>query len=296
MMTFEEQYNKYISLIDENLEYYFPSVPIAQARVIDAAQYSLFGGGKRVRPILLLEFCRLFGGDIEKALPFACAIEMIHTYSLIHDDLPSMDDDDLRRGRPTNHKIFGEATAVLAGDTLLTAAFETMLDPDNIEGIDPMKVIKAAHCIAWAAGAFGMVGGQMLDIDSECDALPLDAVTEIHNLKTGSLICAASQAGCILAGADVDQLSVAHSYSQKLGLAFQIRDDIMDADSDNPDSADPADDAEVCDKLTFVKIMGIEKCSSYIASLTEDAKNSLSGIEGSGFLTWFADKLAHRER
>lgn len=294
-MPYLDQYNKYISQIEESLEFYFPNVPIAQARLFDSAHYSLFAGGKRIRPIILLEFCRICGGHVMKAMPFACALEMIHTYSLIHDDLPCMDNDDMRRGRPTNHKIFGDATAILAGDALLTAAFEVMLDPENVGSLDPNAVIKAAHSIAWAAGAFGMVGGQTLDIDTEGNILPVDAVTAIHNLKTGAMFSAAAEAGCILAGADPDQTATALAFAQSIGLSFQIRDDILNASGDSEKMGKDTGTDVLNEKLTFVQIMGVEECSRLVTNLTDTAKERISVFPDSGFLMWMADRLAVRE-
>ena len=176
----------------------------------DAMEYSLLAGGKRIRPVLTLECCRMCGGEPETALPLAGAVEMIHTYSLIHDDLPCMDDDDLRRGRPTNHKVYGEATAVLAGDALLTAAFEVILDAGSLP---PERLLTAAAVLARAAGGWGMVGGQVLDMAGEGHALSLSEVEELQRMKTGALITAAAEMGCVAAGGAQEQRAAVRRYA-----------------------------------------------------------------------------------
>ena len=202
----------------------------SRADLYDAMLYSLLAGGKRLRPVLALETCRMCGGDVNTALPFACAVEMIHTYSLIHDDLPCMDDDDLRRGRPTNHKVYGEATAVLAGDALLTAAFETIAEHGT--ALSAERALEASACLGRAAGARGMVGGQALDMAGEGHSLALSEVEELQRLKTGALIAAAAEIGCIVAGGGEQEREAVRRYAQLLGLAFQIRDDMLDVDGD----------------------------------------------------------------
>lgn len=223
-MSFTEQFSRDKEQIEAALENVFRGRP-PHADIYDAMNYSLLAGGKRIRPILTLAACRLCGGETETALPFACAVEMIHTYSLIHDDLPCMDDDELRRGRPTNHTVYGEATAVLAGDGLLTAAFEVALTGSTI---DPRRAIKALANLAYAAGAAGMVGGQALDMAGEGRALTVEDVEELQQLKTGTLMTAAAEMGAIVAGATEEQRMALRKYTQKLGLAFQIRDDMLD--------------------------------------------------------------------
>ena len=261
----------------------------------DAMYYSLLAGGKRIRPVLLLESCRLCGGAPEQALPFAGAIEMIHTYSLIHDDLPCMDDDDLRRGRPTNHKVYGEATAVLAGDALLTAAFEWMLDPSVT--LPPQRVLEAAGVLARAAGAQGMVGGQILDMAGEGHAMGLAEVEELQRLKTGALIRAAAEMGCVLAGGSGAQRAAVCRYAERLGLAFQIRDDILDVVGDEATLGKPVGSDAKSEKNTFVTLRGLEECRRLVDGLTEEAVEALSifGAEGDS-LCWLARSLASREK
>lgn len=261
----------------------------------DAMYYSLLAGGKRIRPVLLLECCRLCGGDPERALPFAGAIEMIHTYSLIHDDLPCMDDDDLRRGRPTNHKVYGEATAVLAGDGLLTAAFEWMLDPSV--GLPPERVLEAAGVLARAAGAQGMVGGQVLDMAGEGHSMGLAEVEELQRLKTGALIRAAAEMGCILAGGSMEQRRAVCGYAERIGLAFQIQDDILDVVGDERTLGKPVGSDAKSEKNTFVTLKGVEECRRLVDKLTGEAVEALSVFgDESESLNWLARSLASREK
>lgn len=261
----------------------------------DAMYYSLLAGGKRIRPVLLLECCRLCGGEPAEALPFAGAIEMIHTYSLIHDDLPCMDDDDLRRGRPTNHKVYGEATAVLAGDALLTAAFEFMLDPSV--KLPPERVLEAAGILARAAGGRGMVGGQILDMAGEGHSLGLHEVEELQRLKTGALIAAAAEMGCVLAGGSQEQRHSVRRYAECVGLAFQIQDDILDVVGDTETLGKPVGSDAKSEKTTFVTLKGLETCRELVQKLTNEAVDALTcfGLEGEG-LCWLATSLASREK
>ena len=262
-----------------------------RADLYDAMQYSLMAGGKRLRPVLLLESCRMCGGEADKALPFACAVEMIHTYSLIHDDLPCMDNDDLRRGKPTNHKVYGEATAVLAGDGLLTAAFETMLEA---RGLPQDRVLSAAACLAQAAGGRGMVGGQALDMAGEGHALALSEVEELQRLKTGALISAAAEMGCILAGGGEEARSAVRKYARKLGLAFQIRDDILDVEGDSAVLGKPVGSDARSEKTTFVTLKGVSACQEQVERLTQEAQQALACLKGRDFLCWLAQSLVAR--
>lgn len=261
----------------------------------DAMYYSLLAGGKRIRPVLLLETCRICGGNTEEALPFAGAIEMVHTYSLIHDDLPCMDDDDLRRGRPTNHKVYGEATAVLAGDGLLTAAFEFMLD--SPVKLPAERVLEAAGTLARAAGSRGMVGGQVLDMAGEGHSLGISEVEELQRLKTGALIVAAAEMGCILAGGSAEQRNAVRRYAECLGLAFQVQDDILDVVGDEATLGKPVGSDAKSEKNTFVTLKGVEACRELVSQLTRSAVEALGcfGLEGDG-LRWLAESLANREK
>ena len=260
----------------------------------DAMYYSLLAGGKRIRPVLVLETCRMCGGDPAAALPFAGAVEMIHTYSLIHDDLPCMDDDDLRRGRPTNHKVYGEATAVLAGDGLLTAAFETMLElPPELP---PERALAAAGLLARAAGGRGMVGGQVLDMAGEGRSLSLSELELLQSLKTGALISAAAELGCIAAGGSPEQRRAVARYAQKLGRAFQIRDDMLDVTGTTEEFGKPVGSDRSREKSTFVTALGLEGSGALVEQLTEEAVSALNGFPQPDFLIWLARELASRRK
>ena len=281
------------ALIEERLAASFRDrEPMAD--LYDAMEYSLLGGGKRIRPVLTLEACRMCGGTPEQALPFACAVEMVHTYSLIHDDPPCMDDDDLRRGKPTNHKIFGDATAVLAGDGLLTAAFETALEGSG--GLPPERVLAAAACLARAAGARGMVGGQALDMAAQGRAVSRSEVEYLQRCKTGALLSAAAEMGCIAAGGGEEARAAVRRYAQKLGLAFQVRDDMLDVEGDQATLGKPVGSDRANEKTTFVTLLGMDACRELVEKLTGEAVEALApfGPEA-GFLRWLAVSLAGRE-
>lgn len=260
--------------------------------IYEAMEYSLLAGGKRLRPVLTLEVCRLCGGAPERALPLGCAVEMVHTYSLIHDDLPAMDDDDLRRGRPTNHKVYGQATAILAGDGLLTAAFEVIA---QAPGLTDAQRLEAVRTLARAAGPAGMVGGQVLDIAGEGRALPRAEVEHLQALKTGALICCAARMGCIAAGADEALGAAVERYAAKLGLAFQVRDDILDVISTDEALGKPVGSDEKSHKTTFVSLLGVDACQRWVEQLSREAREALADYPGAGFLTELADTLAARK-
>lgn len=264
--------------------------PVPQKTVMEAMRYSLLAGGKRIRPILVLEFCRLCGGAWRQALPFAAAIEMVHTYSLIHDDLPCMDNDDYRRGRLTNHKVFGEANAVLAGDGLLTAAFETAVRAD----CDPDRKIRVIAALADAAGALGMVGGQVLDLEGESKKLTEAEIYDVHRLKTGALIRAACQMGVLAAGGSDAQLRAATTYAEALGLAFQLRDDLLDVVGDAEKMGKKTGMDE--NKNTFIRLYGVERCQTLVQEHTDTAIAALQTFDDAEFLRELAEKLAKRDR
>ena len=295
-MEFKERLGLYAQEIERASEEYVPNIPIAQSVLLDAMHYSLFPGGKHVRGAILLEIYRMLAGDYRPVLPFACALEMIHTYSLIHDDLPCMDDDTLRRGRPCNHLIFGEATAVLAGDALLTAAFETVLDPDYTSGLEPAAVLKAAHSMAWNAGAYGMAGGQIMDMKAENMQPDLFALLDIHNFKTGALFTACAEIGAILGGADERQTAHLVSYAKALGIAFQIQDDVLSVEGDQQELGKNVGSDEENGKMTFVGLLGLNKCKDLVAGITADALRFLSIFEDAGFLEELAKKLVNRSK
>lgn len=279
----------YTALVNAELEKAFPE---NGGIVCDAMRYSLQNGGKRIRPVLALEFCRVCGGDIHSALPFACAVEMIHTYSLIHDDLPCMDDDGLRRGKPSCHVRYGEAFALLAGDALLTLAFKKLMTAP----LPPERRAEACLLLSDAAGYSGMVGGQELDLLNEGKKVTAEALRETDALKTGELIRAACLLGCIAAGADQKQREAAAIYAENIGLAFQITDDILDVTGSTETLGKPAGSDEENGKSTYVSLLGLEKSKELAAELTQRAVASLYvfGAEG-GFLSELAYALIQRK-
>lgn len=292
-MEFQTQFDQTQAEIEAYLKQVFQGAQ-PRADLYDAMSYSLLAVGKRIRPILTLETCRMCGGDVRAALPFACAVEMIHTYSLIHDDLPCMDNDDLRRGRPTNHKVYGEATAMLAGDGLLTAAFEVMAAQK--ESLPAERIVEAISCLANAAGGNGMVGGQALDLAGEGHYLSEEDLREIHTLKTGALICAAAELGCIVAGAGQEQRSAVRTYAAKLGLAFQIRDDMLDVEGSTEEFGKTVGSDKANGKNTFATLKGLEACRQSVRRLTEQAVKALEPFEKHTFLQELAYWLEYRTK
>ncbi len=264
-------------LIDGALEAYFPAPSGAPPRLIEAVRYSLLGGGKRIRPILLLAAAEAVGGgETRPLLPFACAVEMIHAYSLIHDDLPAMDDDGMRRGKPTNHRVFGEAVAILAGDALLTEAFRVLAAA--CDGPNVRRSVRAVREIAEAAGVHGMVGGQAADIEAEGSVPDLPTVEFIHVRKTGALILAAVRSGAILAGAGARDLRQLTRYGEFLGLAFQIADDILDAEGEPELTGKTRGRDEVRHKMTFPAVLGMPAAKQRVLGLLDSASRELSPL------------------
>lgn len=286
---------RYLEMIDGALENYAYEVADGQDIVREAMLYSLKNGGKRVRPMLTLAFCEVCGGRAEDALPFACAVEMIHTYSLIHDDLPCMDDDDLRRGKPSCHKQYGEANALLAGDGLLTLAFETLT---KAEKVSTENIVRAVKTLASLSGYGGMIGGQIIDLLSEEKSVDFETLHCIDKLKTGALIKAASLLGCIAAGVtDETVLNAAETYAENIGFAFQVVDDILDVTADTETLGKPVGSDEKNDKSTFVKLLGLEKCRQLANDLTVNAVTALAKMPNDvSFLEDFAKTLAIRNK
>lgn len=279
----------YLDEINSALKEYLPT---ADDVVSQAMRYSVENGGKRIRPALLLEFCRVCGGDYKKAVPFACALEMIHTYSLIHDDLPCMDNDDFRRGKPSCHIAFGEEYALLAGDALLTLAFETAMKSNLSAEI----TVKAAKELAKAAGVMGMVGGQVLDLQNEGKKVGVSDLQKTDELKTGELIRAACVLGCVCAGADDKKIAAAEKYAHDIGIAFQIVDDILDVTSDEETLGKPIGSDEENQKSTYVLLLGIEKSRKTAEELTLNAQKALDAFDGDvTSLKDFAEKLKNRK-
>lgn len=266
-----------IALVDVALDQYLPTEQERPQSLHKAMRYSIFAGGKRVRPVLLLAACEAVGGAIARAMPAACAMEMIHTYSLIHDDLPAMDDDDFRRGRPTNHKVFGEAIAILAGDGLLTEAFKLMANPAFSAGADAGARMAVISEIATCAGSYGMVGGQVVDMESEGQPeMDLPTVQYIHTHKTGALIKASVVAGALLGGADEKQLAAIRRYGEAAGLAFQIADDILDIEGTTEEIGKDAGSDEARGKATYPAVMGLAAAKQEAKEMMDEALNALS--------------------
>ena len=291
MTNFKEALKSKAEKINSYFKLFIPYTDSDYKRVADAMLYSLEIGGKRIRPILMLEFYKLCGGKGEGIYNFAAALEMIHTYSLIHDDLPCMDNDDFRRGKPSCHKAFDEATAVLAGDGLLTEAF---LVASKAEGIEPERKIAAIKVLAETAGVGGMIGGQIIDIENEGKKLTRELLLKLYSMKTGALIRAAATIGCILAGAD-DKIGFANQYAENVGLAFQIVDDILDATGDEALLGKPINSDVKNDKCTFVTLCGLKESRETAQRLTDAAKACIDEFNGDGeFLKELANYLAVR--
>ncbi len=262
--------------------------------IFDAVRYSALAGGKRIRPFLVLSVCEMLGGRDAAAMPFAVAIEMIHTYSLIHDDLPCMDDDDLRRGRPTNHKVYGEATALLAGDALLTRAFGVAAA--NAE-VSPEIRARAVELISHGAGCFGMIGGQVLDMLGEETPHSFEMLLKMHSMKTGALISLSAELGALAAGVtDPEIIGAVRSYAENIGLTFQIIDDILDAVGDEAVLGKSVRTDEKEGKTTFLSFMTENEAREYAKELTERAKAAITDIDGSEILLSLADYLLDRNK
>ncbi len=290
-MEFNKQFTTYIDLTNEALDSLVPVKENHQRVIYDAMRYSLMAGGKRIRPVLSLGVCEMLGGDINQAMPFACALECIHTYSLIHDDLPCMDNDDLRRGKPTCHKAFGESTALLAGDALLNRAFEIMAEAK----VSPDITVAVMKEVSYFAGTEGMIGGQVVDLDSEGKKISKEKLMYIHENKTGALIKAAAIIGAICGKATEEEKSQILLYAENLGLAFQIKDDILDFIGDEKLLGKPTGSDEENRKNTFVTLMGIDNATAELERTTQAAKASLNIFgEKNRFLIDLADFLLER--
>lgn len=289
-MNLEErsrEYREYIEIYLKDFYAKFHDEP--QKPLFEAMEYSLLAGGKRLRPIFAFEFCRMCGADWKKAAPFAAAVEMIHTYSLIHDDLPAMDNDDYRRGRPTNHKVYGEAMAILAGDALLTDAFAVASTAD-VECLEGMRT--AFGILSECTGSLGMVGGQVLDIMSEARELTEQEVLDIQSRKTGCLIRAACALGAIAGGATQEQFDAACRFAAGIGLAFQIRDDMLDIIGTQEEMGKGVGTDAA--KNTFVRLYGLERCEELVQKYTNDALEALNVYENTEYAAALAKSLTER--
>jgi len=286
-----KRYHEYKRIIEKYLSEYFDVLCKAPALLLDSMRYSLLSGGKRIRPVLTLEFCRISGGNPDDALPVACGVEMLHTYSLIHDDLPCMDNDALRRGMPTNHKVYGETTAVLAGDALQAEAFRSIL----LSSLPAEKRAECARILADAAGVDGICGGQYLDMLGEDCRLSETELRLMCEKKTASMISAACMMGAVVGGADDRRISAAESFGRNIGLAFQIRDDILDVCGADAELGKPVGSDVREGKNTFMGFYGRERCEQMIAELTDSArKTAAAAFSDSEFILELADELMKR--
>ena len=291
MTEFKAELSTYVEKIDAALERYLKSTDNPQKKIYEAMAYSIFAGGKRLRPVLLLESCRICGGDEAEAMQFACAMEMIHTYSLIHDDLPAMDNDDLRRGRPTSHIKFGEATAILAGDALLNKAFETMAQSNS------ENALRAIGIIANSSGTEGMIGGQIVDMESEGREIDLDTLRYLHSLKTGAIIRSSCVAGAVLGGGDEAAVKAMDEFAINLGIAFQIRDDILDVTGTESELGKPIGSDKEQGKNTYVSLLGLKKSEELVAEYSAKAKAALAPFgDKAEFLLAMTDYLVDRKK
>ncbi|CZR96529.1 MULTISPECIES: polyprenyl synthetase family protein [unclassified Clostridioides] len=294
-MEFKQCLKEKASFIENVLKEYMPKEEGYQKTVIEAMNYSLSAGGKRLRPILTLEACKVVGGNEEEAIPFAMAIEMIHTYSLIHDDLPALDNDDLRRGRPTNHKVYGEAMGILAGDALLNYAFEVMLS-GSINKENPEKYLKAINEIAKGAGIYGMIGGQVVDVESENKQIEKEKLDYIHMNKTAAMMVGCMRAGATIGGANSEQMEEITKYAKNIGLSFQIVDDILDIVGDEAKLGKKVGSDIENHKSTYPSLLGLDKSKEIAYNLIDEAKKSIEKLSDDvDFLKGLAEYIIDRE-
>lgn len=295
-MSFKDELNEIIEKVNVKLDSALPIEDLPQKRVTEAMRYSVEAGGKRLRPVLAVSVSRLLEGKDEEILPYAVAIELIHTYSLIHDDLPCMDDDDLRRGKPTNHKVFGEAMAVLAGDGLLNKAFEVMVDA-SIKCSNQSNALKTIEYIARASSNYGMLGGQVIDMENENKKVTVNELENMHNLKTGALISAAVMAPALFYNVDDAYRIALEKYAKNLGLAFQVKDDILDVEGNKEILGKNIGSDDINGKTTYISIYGLEKSKEILDKLTQEAINAIEIFgEKAYFLKELADYLLKREK
>lgn len=293
-MDVKEILADYAEMTERALDRYLPERECLQKNVILAARHSLTAGGKRIRPALVMEFCRVCGGEPEYALPVACAVEMMHTFSLIHDDLPCMDNDDMRRGRPSCHKAFGEAAALLAGDALAVMPSQIIAQAAAERKMSADAAVKIIALLNERAGIMGMIGGQVIDTENEGNRLPENILLEMYRMKTGALLEFCCRAGCIAAGAGADKQLAAGTYALKMGLAFQIIDDILDVTADEKLLGKPVGSDLASGKYTYVTCVGIEKARQEARRLTNEAIELLDEFEDNEFLTGLTEMLLNR--
>jgi geranylgeranyl diphosphate synthase type II len=283
-------------LVEDALDGALPREAAWPATIHRAVRYSLFAGGKRIRPQLVLAACEAVGGALDDAMPLACAVEMIHTYSLIHDDLPAMDDDDLRRGKPTSHKVFGEAIAILAGDALLTRAFHLMSEiPMGTDGGRVGRRLAATAILGQACGTTGLIGGQVMDLESEGRAVAAPELERLHRAKTGALLGACVRGGAVLGGASSAALEGLEGYARAIGLAFQIVDDVLDATEGDAQLGKTAGKDAAARKATYVSVHGLERARAMASRLLEDALAAVAPLgERAASLAYLARRIVER--
>ena len=295
-MNFNLEMEKRQEKITRILEYYLPKEEGFQKTVLEAMNYSMRAGGKRLRPLLMLETYRMFGGEGQIIEPFMAAMEMIHTHSLIHDDLPAIDNDDYRRGRLTTHKVYGEAMGVLSGVSLLNYAYETMLGAFDLTS-DKDRVIRALKIMSNKTGLYGMLGGQSVDVENDGKEISREMLDYIYEHKTSALIEASMMAGAILGGADEEQTAQIEKAASAIGLAFQIQDDILDVTSTSQELGKPVHSDEKNNKVTYVTLFGVEKASEQVQKLSEQAETVLEGLSSKNkFLTALVMEMASRRK
>ena len=296
-MTFKEEMKERTEVIEKLLVKYLPKAEGYQSQIMEAMEYSVMAGGKRLRPMLMQETYRLFGGEGKEIEPFMAAMEMIHTYSLVHDDLPAMDNDEYRRGRKTTHIVYGEAMGILAGDALLNYAFETAVKAFEIAPEKSLLIGKALKILAEKAGIYGMIGGQVVDVASCGVGLDEGMLNFIYELKTGALIESSMMIGALLAGAEDAELEKVQKIASGVGIAFQIQDDILDVTSTTEELGKPVHSDEKNNKVTYVTLFGVEKASEQVQKLSEQAEAVLEGLSSKNkFLTALVMEMASRRK
>lgn len=299
LVNFQDELKKRTEEIEAVLKSYLPKEEGFAKTMAQAMNYSLMAGGKRLRPMLILETCRMFGGEEKLAYPFMAAMEMIHTHSLVHDDLPALDNDDYRRGRLTTHKVYGEAMGVLSGVALLNYAYEVMLTAFDLTEDDYgiQRVVKALKVIANKTGIYGMLGGQSVDVENDGKPMSRDMIDYIYKNKTSALIEGSMMAGAILGGASSEEVAVVEKAASQIGLAFQIQDDILDVTSTAEELGKPIHSDEKNHKITYVTIMGITEASQQVADLSEEAVKLLEGLNKKNeFLLTLVKELVGRRK
>ena len=296
-MNFSGEMKQKVNEIEAILDEYLPAAEGYQKQIMEAMAYSVTAGGKRLRPMLMQETFRLFGGEGKVVEPFMAALEMIHTYSLVHDDLPAMDNDEYRRGRKTTHVVYGEAMGILAGDALLNYAFETAVKAFDIAPEKSLQIGKALKILAEKAGIYGMIGGQVVDVASCGKGLDEAMLNFIYELKTGALIESAMMIGAVLAGATQEQVRTVEKIASDVGIAFQIQDDILDVTSTQEELGTPIHSAEKNEKSTYVTIKGLDEAAKDVERISEEAVELLQSLNlENPYLTWLIQELVHRRK